>query len=240
MKKYFFLNVIFTIILTLFCACSKPLAPSLGNVLVLGDSFSTFKGSIPEGYSAFYSEENCFGGVRTHEDTWWHQVIESSNSNLLLNSSYSGSTICHTGYDGNDYSAFSFVTRATQLIKNGFFQENRVDTVLIYGGLNDCWAQSPRGEIKYENITNTELYSFFPALSYLFQTIQNCSKNTRIIFIIEEQLDNAMKDGIKEIALHYSVETISPVGAELQGSHPTLKGMKTIAEQILSALSNTK
>ena len=240
MKRILSASIVFALILTLFCGCFGPSAPSLGDVVILGDSFSTFAGHIPEGYKSWYSSGNDYAGVSKVEHTWWHRVVTATKSNLLLNSSYSGSTVCNTGYDGKDYSDCSFVTRITELIENGFFEEHSVDTLLIYGGLNDCWAQSPRGEVKYSNITEADLYSFYPALSFLFNSVRNSSPDTRIIFIIEEQLDNGMKDGIRQIAAHYGVETVEPHDIELHGSHPSGDGMKAIADQIIAALSEAQ
>ncbi len=224
-------------ILVSLCGCFAPKAPHLGNVVILGDSFSTFAGHIPEGYKSWYSSEIDFAGVKSVEDTWWHRLISDTGSNLLLNSSYSGSTVCNTGYDGKDSSDSSFVTRISELVRSGFFRENSVDTLIIYGGLNDCWAQSPRGDIKYNGITDSDLYSFYPALSFILSSVREHSPKTRIIVIIEEQLDDGMKDGIRQIAAYYGSETVEPHGIELHGSHPSAKGMKAISEQIIDALS---
>ena len=184
----------------------------------------------------FYTD-NGFGGVTSVEHTWWHRVAEMTESEILLNSSYSGSTVSHTGYDGEDYSEFSFAARITELICDGFFEENRVDTLIVYGGLNDCWAGSPRGEIKHEGITDADLYLFYPALSYVIGSVRTASPDTRIIVVIEEQLDTGMKEGIAEIAEYHGCTAVYPTGAELSGSHPTSRGMRTIAEQIVEALS---
>ncbi|MBQ7386897.1 MAG: hypothetical protein IJW03_01895 [Clostridia bacterium] len=237
MKRILALVVIFTIALSLLCGCFGASRVSLGNVVILGDSFSTFEGHIPEGYMTYYKADGDHAGVKKVSHTWWHRLIRETRSNLLLNSSYSGSTVCNTGYGGEDYSGFSFVTRVRELIDNGFFDENSVDTLIIYGGLNDCWAQSPRGDIKYSEITESDLYSFYPALSLIFSSVRDHSPNTRIIYIIEEQLDNAMKDGIRQITEHYGIETVAPQGVELHYSHPTYDGMKAISDQIIDALA---
>ena len=238
MKKALIVCVISILILTSVCGCSKEYAVRLGNVLILGDSFSTYEGYIPEEYKTWYSAGVDYAGVSRVEHTWWHRVIKATHSNLLLNSSYSGSTVCHTGYDGEDYSEFSFVTRISQLIASGFFEENTVDTLFIYGGLNDCWAQSPRGEIKYGDITAADQYCFYPALSFIFLSVAECSPHTRIIFVIEEQLDDEMKQGIRTVAAHYGVKTVEPQNVGLEGSHPNADGMKSIADQVLDALNN--
>ena len=54
---------------------------SLGNVLILGDSYSTFKDYIPEGYAAYYGPElHPESSVFEVSDTWWHQLIEKTQS----------------------------------------------------------------------------------------------------------------------------------------------------------------
>jgi hypothetical protein len=73
-----------------------------GNTLIIGDSYSTFKGYIPEGYAPYYTNEPGNTDVRRVEETWWHQLQAETDCRILLNNSWSGSTICHTGYDGVD------------------------------------------------------------------------------------------------------------------------------------------
>ena len=88
---------------------------NLGNVMILGDSYSTFVGYIPEEYEPHYypTRPNC--DVLEVEKTWWMQLIQETESKLILISSYSGSTICNTGYGGEDYTYKSFPTRFDEL-----------------------------------------------------------------------------------------------------------------------------
>ena len=83
---------------------------SLGNVLIFGDSYSTFKGFIPQGYVDYYRPE---GNPKTDllhvEETWWHRLITKTESTLLLNDSWSGSTVCNTGYNGDCSKTNSFI-----------------------------------------------------------------------------------------------------------------------------------
>ena len=83
---------------------------SLGNVLIFGDSYSTFKGFIPKGYADYYRPE---GNPKTDllhvEETWWHKLITKTESTLLLNDSWSGSTVCNTGYNGDCSKTNSFI-----------------------------------------------------------------------------------------------------------------------------------
>ena len=124
----------------------------IGNVYILGDSYSTFSRYIPKTHGAYYKpiiQEDT--DVCEVGQTWWKIVLNNTESNLVLNDSWSGTTICNTGYNGGDYSNRSFVTRFDKLINEKFFENKQIDTVLIFGGTNDNWAQSPVGETKYEN-----------------------------------------------------------------------------------------
>ena len=91
----------------------------LKNVLIFGDSYSTFKGYIPEGYAVYYSENyREETDVRNVAETWWHQLFSEIKSGLILNNSWSGSTICYTGYNNTDCSeTSSFICRLDKLIK---------------------------------------------------------------------------------------------------------------------------
>ena len=77
------------------------------SLLIFGDSHSTFKGHIPAGYAVYYREEDGATDVRNVKETWWHQVIAQKELNLVLNNSWSGSTIGYTGYDNTDNSETS-------------------------------------------------------------------------------------------------------------------------------------
>ena len=146
----------------------------LGNIMILGDSYSTFKGYIPEGHQPYYAptgpdyiinypelklNENDVCDVK---DTWWYSLA-TENGNLLLNSSWSGSTICNTGYGGADYSNKSFTKRIENLIEEGFFKNNKIDTFFLFGGTNDSCADAPLGEKIHSGWTKEDLYHVFPA-----------------------------------------------------------------------------
>ena len=69
----------------------------LGNVFILGDSYSSFCGYIPENYDFWYPNKNEEQtDVKKVEQTWWWQLLETTDSNLVRNSSWSGTTICNT------------------------------------------------------------------------------------------------------------------------------------------------
>jgi len=105
---------------------------NLGNVIIFGDSYSTYKGYIPEGYAVFYSGERVTPpDLPNVEKTWWKIVLDANESNLIQNNSWSGSTIGYTGYDSADCSkSSSFIYRLEKLIDEGFFEENIIDLFL--------------------------------------------------------------------------------------------------------------
>ena len=235
-KKFLSLILVILSLVCSFAGCTKKEDIHLGNVLIFGDSYSTFADYIPDGYFTWYSKTADYTDVNSAKQTWWHQLIDRTYSSLLLNSSYSGSTICHTGYDGVDVCETSFVGRMIKLFAKEDFNKEQVNTVFIYGGLNDYWANAPYGEIKYENITPEDLYSIYPAFSYLLSNLKANLPNARIIVIIEEYLGQEMQDNFALICDHLSIEYIKPQNISKENSHPDLLGMDQLTEQIIDYL----
>ena len=122
-------------------------------VSVLGDSYSTFRGMIPQGYAVFYPHDQV--DVKEADQTWWAQLIRENGWKLEINNSYSGSTVCNTGYNRADYSDRAFISRVNYI--------GNPDILFIFGGTNDAWANSPIGEYKYADWTKQDLFSFRPA-----------------------------------------------------------------------------
>lgn len=211
---------------------------SLGNILILGDSFSTFEGYIPEDYEIYYGENTPKEtDVRKVEYTWWHRLISKTNSNLVLNDSWSGSTICYTGYDNYDCSkTSSFIFRLRQLIANGFFEENKIDTVFLFGASNDSGANSPLGEHKYDDFKESDLYYALPAICYIIKLLKETLPEAKIYFPINDDIKPEIKEGIVVACEHLGIKAIVLKNITKHCSHPTIKGMEEITEQILAAV----
>ena len=64
---------------------------SLHNVFILGDSYSTYEGYIPDGFSAFYPYPTA--DVSDVNMTWWMQVVNKMGGTLFVNNSYSGTCV---------------------------------------------------------------------------------------------------------------------------------------------------
>lgn len=75
------------------------------NIVIFGDSYSTFEGYIPSGYYPYYTPtQPHIPDVQCVENTWWHMLVKELGANIVRNDSWSGSTVCNTAYEGVDCS----------------------------------------------------------------------------------------------------------------------------------------
>ena len=220
MKKYLFL--FFAFHCSLFTAVAQT-----KSVSVLGDSYSTYENFVtPSTNELWYYAKNGEGktDVQNVRQTWWHQVISENGWRLCVNNSYSGATISYSGYDGNDYSARSFNTRMDNI--------GQPDIIFVFGATNDSWAGSPIGEYKYEGITLADLYDFRPALARMLQWMTDRYINTEIYFILNDGLREEIDESVKTICAHYHVPVIELQSIDKISGHPSVKGMRQIADQV--------
>jgi hypothetical protein len=209
---------------------------TLGNVMVMGDSISTFRGYTPEGTRSYYGIPELNLDVNKVEQTWWWQLIEKTNSKLILNSSFSGATVCTTECNNWEMTGSAFVYRINTLIHEDFFKRNKIDSFFIFGGTNDSWYNSPVGQIKHQDISQEDLKYVLPAFSYLIDRVKKESPNTKIYLIINTGLKEEIANGIKDIAEHFDQVAIELKDIDKIAGHPSRKGMTQIAEQILERL----
>ena len=181
----------------------------LGNVFILGDSYSTFEDYIPEGYAAYYKkagrEET---DVTKVQETWWHGLLLETDSVLIRNCSYSGTTICNTGYDGRDCSDNSFVARFDKLADENFFCQNKIDTFFLFGGTNDSWADSPIGEIVRSGWNKEDLFFVLPAFCYLVDKITKTLPDAKFFCVLNTQLKPEIEEGFDKVCKEYGVDVI--------------------------------
>ena len=202
-------------------------------VSILGDSYSTYEDFVTPAtnelwYYAKNSEQKT--DVKDVRQTWWHQLIKENGWRLAVNNSYSGATISYTGYDGNDYSPRSFNTRMDNL--------GQPDIIFIFGATNDSWAGSPIGDFKYEDIKKADLYEFRPALAHMLRWMTDRYVNTEIYFILNTELKDEINTSVKTICAHYGVPVITLTEVDKISGHPSVKGMRQIADQVNSFLKS--
>ena len=217
-------KLLFVLLTALFAGTVTAQIPS---VSILGDSYSTYEDFVtPATNELWYYAKNVEGktDVKDVSQTWWHQVIKENGWRMCLNNSYSGATISYTGYDGNDYSARSFNTRMNDL--------GSPDIIFVFGATNDSWAGAPIGEYKYEGITKADMYSFRPALAYMLKWMTDYYLNTKIYFLLNDDLRDEIDESVKTICARYGVPVIELEGIDKISGHPSVKGMRQIADQV--------
>lgn len=199
-------------------------------VSILGDSYSTYGGYVsPETNLCWYNGTDRAPGknndVDSVEQTWWYQLIDA-DKNLILerNNSYSGATVCCTGYRKEDYSDRAFISRVNNL--------GEPDIIIVLGGTNDSWAKSPVGEFKYSGWSKQDLMTFRPAFAYMLDRLKALYPDATILNVVNSELSDEVTSSQQAICDHYGVQCILLRDIDKQWGHPSIKGMKAIADQI--------
>ena len=214
----------------------------LGNIMIFGDSYSTYKGYIPEGYAVYYTgdRENP-PDISSAEYTWWGRLLRETDSKLAQNNSWSGSTIGYTGYNNSDCShSSSFIYRFEKLLNEGFFEKNKIDTLFVFGGTNDSWSNAPLGELKYDGIEEKELFCVLPAISHLAKRLKEELLGTRIVFIGNCDIKGEIVGAFKCVCEYYGLEYVALSKIDKLNGHPTELGMAQICEQVLAGIGGEK
>ncbi len=212
------------------CAQRPSFNSNAPRLSILGDSYSTFEGYLTPDTNAvwYWNHERDCTDVRNVRQTWWHQLLRDTGMRLCVNNSFSGATICHTGYDQADYSDRSFCTRLTNL--------GSPDIILVFGATNDEWAHAPIGEYKYADWTREDLYKFRPAMAYLLCQLIDHYPNVKLYFILNDILSSDINESVLTVCQHYQVPVIRLENIDKQCGHPNVLGMQQIAQQVEKAL----
>ena len=191
-------------------------------VSILGDSYSTYEGWIPEGNENWYGP-GIGNDVNDVNQTWWKQLIDSNGLELELNNSWSGATICNTGYRGEDYTNRSFLTRASSLGENP-------DIIFIFGGTNDAWAKSPLGEF-----SGSDMYSVRPATMAMLHKVNESYPEALKVVILNTEISNDVIGALIKACETENIPYIQLENIDKQRNHPSIHGMKQIAHQVWKA-----
>lgn len=227
---------VIVLLLGLFCCQFGMAQKVMKSVSILGDSYSTYEGYMKPDTNAIWYWRN-FDPKKTDvasvRETWWHQFIKENGYKLCVNNSYSGTTICNTGYKDAigkfaDNTHRSFIARMNDL--------GNPDIIFIFGGTNDSWAGVPMGEYKYADWTWQDLYYFRPALSYLLTEMKDHYPNVEIYFILNTRLREEINESVKTICTKCGIDCIVLTEFGKMAGHPSRDGMKSISEQIKAYL----
>lgn len=204
------------------------------NTFIMGDSYSTYEGYIPEEYLFYYSdardEEPIIRGV---EKTWWKILAQETDLNIVQNDSFSGSTICNTVREALSVDS-SFISRMDKYVADNFFAENKIEKMFIFGGTNDSWIDSPIGNLKYADWTAEDLKCVLPAFCYLLDSAKKVVADISVI--INTELKEEITNGFIEACKALDVKCLYLSDIDKQNGHPTELGMKQISNQVLKTL----
>ncbi|MCM1092747.1 MAG: SGNH/GDSL hydrolase family protein [Lachnospiraceae bacterium] len=199
-----------------------------GTVSILGDSYSTFENYVEPDTNYLWYFSTKIDTTRTDvhdvEQTWWKQFLADNGLALEKNNSFSGSTICNTGYRGEDYSGRSFITRMDRLGDPAL--------IIIFGATNDFWAKVPFGEDKDSLFTDADLYTFRPALSLLLQSVPQLYPDAKLCFVLNDSITGEFRQAILDKCRQYGVDCLELKDIKKRNGHPDSKGMAEISRQL--------
>lgn len=218
--------------LLFFCALQSN-AENKTKVSILGDSYSTFEGCVSPGWNEvwyFNTPKLDKTDLTDPSQTWWRILLEDDRYVLEKNNSFSGSTICTTGYNRADFSDRSFISRMHNL--------GNPELILIFGATNDSWANSPIGEFKWEGWNEEDLKSFRPALAYFLHNITALYPESRFLYIVNDGLKDEITSSIIEACEKTGMPYIQLEGIDKTAGHPNIRGMQQIANQLTPFLTS--
>ncbi len=211
------------------------------NFMIFGDSYSTHKDYIPEGYPVYYCSEGRSPDRPVTKmlptQTWWGRLMEHTGVTLIQNNSWSGSTIGHTGYEGDCSQTSSFICRYRQLLASGFFEKNRIDTFFVFGGTNDSWSDAPLGTEMFSDWQESDLFCVLPAICYFMAQLKQNHPKARIVFIANCDIKEEIVACIQNASQRLGVECVTLHDIDKFTGHPTILGMEQICRQILEQLN---
>ena len=209
--------------------------------MIFGDSYSTHKDVIPQGYAHYY----CTGGRSEKEpvtnmlpeETWWGRLLKETGAELVRNDSWSGSTIGFRGWSGDCSHTNSFIYRYEKLTEEGFFAENEIDTIFVLGGTNDSWINVDLGEEKYENFARKDFYNVLPAVCYFMSKLREDHPDKRIVIIancgIKPEIIECMRNGAERLGMDF----VGLHDIDKMAGHPTSLGMEQICRQVIEVVN---
>lgn len=220
------------------------------HVSILGDSISTYTGMNPKGYSVYFDEYgSAANGLKSVSDTWWSQVLDAMDADILVNDSFSGSLV-----SGLRFPAACCARRTGNLAWEGADP----DLILVYIGINDfgyCAPVRPSSSIQID-----DRRFFLPAYTAMLHNLRVNYPNATIVcgtimrtnvlsydswtFPELNQAETSLKvydDAIREAAavegaLVVDLARCGETYETLDGVHPTVRGHAKLAEQWLRGL----
>lgn len=206
-----------------------------GTLSILGDSYSTFEGCIPEGQATYYPRPENVPDVLAVEDTWWWQLAQDRRLRILVNDSYSGSTVCAHVRDGQPPES-AFIARMHRSLSRAGIGGEQPDVIILFGGTNDSWLDREIGRVQTDGWSEEDLHRVLPAYCRLVSYVKQHNPQARVLCVVNDILKPEIRSGLLLVARHYGAEPVALTGIDKACGHPTRLGMRQIAGQIGQAL----
>ena len=197
---------------------------------ILGESYSTFEGYIPQDNRCYYPREGV-SDVRNVEECWWHILMQRNDMNLIINDSYSGATVCTTVREG-----LPFSSAFTERVRRSFSGAMPMDIIFVFGATNDSWLNRPVGQVKFSDRTQEDVKQVLPAYCDVLEYIAEHNSEALVVSVINTQLQPEIHAGMLRANAHYGAVTVELQDIHKENGHPSVLGMRQIAEQIRAAL----
>lgn len=207
---------------------------NFGSIGILGDSYSTFEGYIPQGNAVYYTPDSpSENGVDTPQKTWWGCLLAMGAGTLKLNDSFSGSAICNTAYGQGYEPVSSFIGR----MRRSFSTPGVIDTLFVFGGTNDTWIPAPLGTLPQGvdfTVSEEDLRCVLPAAAFMFQYLrEHLGAHTRIVTLVNTELDTQIAQALCTLSARFGCDCVVLHDIDKVSGHPTAAGMKQICDQII-------
>ena len=199
---------------------------------IISDSYSTFSGWMPDSQPSYYPDNSTT--VTDVSKTYWYKISQELKYKLLINDSWSGSTICTDTRSGDINE--SFVKRIENSMGEKRATDEKPDIILILGGTNDSSLNRTVGSVLYNNWTATDLQKVLPAFCYMCNYIKKWNPQATIINIVNTGLNQDIISGMATATEHYGITNIVLSNIDKANGHPTASGMTQIYDQIKAAL----
>ena len=198
---------------------------------ILGDSYSTFTGYIPAHQESYYPKPEKVPDVSGVEHTWWMQLTNRMDMRVLVNDSYSGSTVCCDVRDGQPPES-AFVVRMEKSLSPEGIEGELPDVIFLFGATNDSWLCREIGRVQFEGWTPQDLRRVLPAYCYLIDYTVRSNPQALVVCILNDLLNPQIHEGMRAACAHYGVLCAELKGIDKKFDHPTRLGMAQIAEQV--------
>ena len=204
-------------------------------ISILGDSYSTFAGYIPSHQKFYYPRPETVADVLHVSETWWHMLATRRNYHILINDSYSGSTVCIHTREGQPLES-AFIVRMKKTLSAQGIGGEKPDIIFIFGCTNDSFLDRNVGQLQYENWSEDNLMQVLPAYCYMLDFVTKENPQALIVTIINDILNPELHDGMVCASEHYHTLCVNLKDVDKTSRHPTKLGMLQIFEQVDQAL----